>query len=121
VVTLTGHTFATGDTLTASAFFKGNNVSAKIKVTLIVTYIGDPTPDKISLVVRRNLVYTQHSLLAYTLTSGAVSQIKLVFNHQSNAGTIWVDDASLLHTVPAIISRDGAVLGLPDAPDGFRK
>ena len=69
----------------------------------------------------RNATYTQRIMATYTLTSGAVSQIKLVFNHQSNGGTIWVDDASLLHTVPVIISRDGAVLGLPDAPDGFRK
>jgi len=90
-------------------------------MVLFVYYTGNPIPDKTSLVVRRNLVYTQHSLLAYTLTSGAVSQIKLVFNHQSNGGTLWIDDASLIHTVPAIISRDGAVLGLPAAPDGFRK
>jgi len=129
VVDLTGLTFAAGDTLNFSAFFKGNHVSAKIKVTLFVTYTGNLTPVKTSLIVLQNATYTERSMATYTLTSGDVNQIKLVINHQSNGGTLWVDDASLLHTVsagrntntPNVNVRDGATLGLPEVPEGFRK
>lgn len=106
VVDLTGVTFATGDSLTASAFFKGNNASAKTKVTLFVYYTGVTTPVKTSLNVLRNQTYTQRQTATYTLTSGAVSQVKLVLSNMSNAGTVWIDDASLIHT-PAI-SRDAS-------------
>ncbi len=118
VVDLTGITFNTGDTLSASAFFKGNNATAKIKVTLFVYYTGNPTPVKTSLNVLQNPAYTQRSLADYALTSGAVSQIKLVFNHQSSAGMLWVDDASLYQTYA--VPRSAEVMGLP-APEGFRK
>jgi len=118
-VDLTGVTFTTGDTLVASAFFKGNHTTAKIKVTLFVYYTGNTIPVKTSLIVRRNIGFIEHTLPVYTLTSAAVSQIKLVFNHQSSGGTIWVDDASLYQTYFSVRSADP--LGLPSAPDGFRK
>ena len=69
--------------------------------------------------LRRNAGYTLRTLPVYTLTSGNISQIKLVFAHQSSAGVIWIDDISLIHTIPAIISREDA-LSLPAAPDSFR-
>ena len=119
VVDLTGVTFTAGDTLTASAFFKGNNATAKVKIILFVTYTGNPTPVRTVATVLRNTSYTQHSTIAYTLTSGAVSQVKLMFNHMSHGGSLWIDDASLYQTFDG--SPRGALLGLPTAPDGFRK
>ncbi len=121
-VDLTAHTFSAGDALTVSAYVKGNNPTAKIKVTLFVYYTGNATPSKTNLTIRRNATFTQHSLPVYTLSNGDISQIKLVFTHQSSAGTLWLDDVSLIHTIPAIVSRDDA-MGLPTAPethDGFR-
>jgi Zn-dependent metalloprotease len=110
VVDISGSTFSVGDALTASAFFKGNNPTAKIKVTLFVTYTGNPTPVKTNLNVLRNAGFNNRRMADYILTNANVSEVKLVFNHLSSAGTIWLDNASLLHT-PAS-NRRGA--------DGFR-
>ena len=118
VVNLTGVTFTTGDTLELSAYFKGNNRNARIKLVLWVYYDGNLIPVKTRKTVRRNLAYTQHALTTYTLTSGSVSKIRVQFNHLSSSGALWVDDVSLLHDTAT--NRRDETLDLPSAPDGFR-
>ncbi len=120
VADLTGMTFATGDTLSLSAWFKAVSASAKTKFTLSVTYTGNPIPVKTKLTVKQHAGYTQREVPDYALTSGTVDQIKVTFQHMSPAGTVYVDDASLIHTPGGTRSRSDAPLPPPIAPQGFR-
>ena len=114
-------TFATGDTLALSAWFKGASTSAKTKFILSVTYTGNPTPVKTKLTVKQHTAYTQRATPDYVLTAGTVDQIKVTFQHKSAAGSVYVDDVSLLHT-PGGGSRGtrSEILPPPLAPSGFR-
>jgi hypothetical protein len=116
VVDLTGLNFTIADALDASAYFLGNNAAAKVKVILKVAYSSAPA-GKTKLTVLQNAVFTQHALATYFLTGADVSNIKLMFKHRSQAGKVWLDDASIYHT-PSL-PRSADVMPLPDAPDGF--
>jgi large repetitive protein len=118
-VDLSGVTLSTGDTLTLSAFFKGNNLTAKIKFILVVTYAGNPTPVKSKMTVYRNAVYAQVTLPAMTLSTGGIEAIKVLINHKSTVGNVFIDDVSLIHT-PLGGRRSSDILPPPEAPGGFR-
>ena len=102
--------------MTVSAFFKGNDITEKTKMHLIVTYRGNPTPVRSKITVRRNATYTLVSLPAMLLT-GQVEKIKVLFKHKSTAGKVLIDDVSLIHTIPG--GRVSDVLP-PSEVDGFR-
>jgi hypothetical protein len=118
-VDLSGVTLNVGDTLTFSAFFKGNNLTAKTKLILVVTYAGNPTPVKSKMTVHQNAAYTQVALPAMTLSTGTITAVKVIFNHRSAAGNLFIDDVSLIHT-PLAGRRSSDVLPPPEAPNGFR-
>lgn len=124
VIDLTGHTFGQQDTLTISAYLKGITPASKLKIHLSVYYLGAKALVKGNFKATGHAAYVQYSLPIYTLgsndlNSSNITQIKLEFIHQGNAGTLWIDDVSAIHTVPAVISRESA-LPMPVAPDGFR-
>jgi len=101
-VNIIGYSFKVGHTLTASAFFKSKHPSARINFELHVFYTSVAIPDKIKSVINQNLVYTRHVLPVYTLISGDIRAIKVIFNHKSKVGIMWIDDVSLIHAISSI-------------------
>ena len=113
---LTGVTIVSGDTLTLSAYFKGNATTAKTQVVLRVTLAGNSTPVISKITVKRNAAYTLISLPTLQIT-GVVEQVRITFKHKSEAGKVWIDDVSLVHAPAG--GRNTGVL-LPSRTDGFR-
>jgi hypothetical protein len=96
MVDLSAVTVGAGDTLTLSAFLKGNNTTAKTQLYLIVTYSGNPTPVRYKIIVGRNATYTLVSLPVMDITA-TVEKIKVMFKHKSAVGKVLIDDVSLMH------------------------
>lgn len=85
--------FRAGDQLALSVFINATNNAVKGKVKLIVKYVSG-AQDKFKTEITVNQGYTELTGVV-DITDPLVAKVKLLFDHKSAAGKVYIDDASV--------------------------
>lgn len=116
ILDISGVTFHTGDSLLLNARTVATNAAASGKLIAVVTYSDGTARTKIVVPLGASPEYIWNSK-EETLSSGAVSKVKVTVRHTSAAGLLYIDNVSLLHREAG--ARRSA-LPAPQPPSNFR-
>lgn len=86
-----------GDTLTLIANFKAKNVQGRAKVVAKIWFTDGSEPLVLRLKSKPG-TYDYEQLVAQHVLTNSVTRIKVSVKYKGNAGKLFVDDVSLLHT-----------------------
>lgn len=114
-----------GETLTLSAMVEGHKFKTGAQLVVTVTYANNTTAKK--NIAIPNGTYSFQEITGKLKLTKKVKKIVVNINVSKVTGRLRVDEVWLslsdtaLHDFPVDGTRDGAILELPEVPDGFRR